>query len=168
MSSLTGTDIVCEISDIEQQCFADAWDYDSILGSLRYDYCRLVVACEKDGCIDVFSISGGCMFLNELNALCLGLTDVKKVVGYAIVNLIGDESELLRIAVAPTSRHKHIGKKVMEFYLQDVQAQSYFLEVRASNQEARGLYESSGYKRIAVRKNYYKHPDEDAVIYQLS
>jgi ribosomal-protein-alanine N-acetyltransferase len=41
-----------------------------------------------------------------------------------------------------------------------------FLEVRASNQSARALYESAGFNEMGLRRNYY--PDasgrEDAVL----
>ena len=42
-----------------------------------------------------------------------------------------------------------------------------FLEVRESNTPAVKLYESLGFTRIAVRKGYYDHPKEDAVIYRM-
>lgn len=38
------------------------------------------------------------------------------------------------------------------------------LEVRASNQAARSLYEGFGFRHVAVRSQYYSHPTEDAVL----
>ena len=38
------------------------------------------------------------------------------------------------------------------------------LEVRVSNQKAIHLYESAGFKKITIRRDYYSHPDEDAVL----
>ena len=38
------------------------------------------------------------------------------------------------------------------------------LEVRESNEGARKLYESYGFRQEAVRKGYYHSPQEDAVI----
>jgi len=45
---------------------------------------------------------------------------------------------------------------------------SIFLETRASNLAAKNLYEKFGFKRIDIRKNYYKTFDgrEDAIIYR--
>ena len=38
------------------------------------------------------------------------------------------------------------------------------LEVRASNEAARGLYEKYGFQQAGLRPGYYQHPREDAVI----
>jgi ribosomal-protein-alanine N-acetyltransferase len=41
-----------------------------------------------------------------------------------------------------------------------------FLEVRASNDAARRLYETVGFTVAHVRRNYYTHPMEDALVLQ--
>ena len=41
-----------------------------------------------------------------------------------------------------------------------------FLEVRRSNGAAISLYTSLGFENIGVRKNYYKLPTEDALLYK--
>ena len=38
------------------------------------------------------------------------------------------------------------------------------LEVRSSNVAARGLYEGLGFAVEGVRRDYYQHPREDALI----
>jgi ribosomal-protein-alanine N-acetyltransferase len=38
------------------------------------------------------------------------------------------------------------------------------LEVRRSNQAALRLYEKFGFAVTAVRRNYYSHPEEDALV----
>jgi ribosomal-protein-alanine N-acetyltransferase len=43
-------------------------------------------------------------------------------------------------------------------------ATSATLEVRASNQAARALYEGLGFKVEGVRRDYYQEPREDALI----
>jgi ribosomal-protein-alanine N-acetyltransferase len=42
-----------------------------------------------------------------------------------------------------------------------------FLEVRASNGEAKKIYESLGFTTLGVRKSYYSSPVEDAVVMVL-
>ena len=41
------------------------------------------------------------------------------------------------------------------------------LEVRESNEPAKNLYIKNGFSPIAVRKNYYTSPREDALLYVL-
>ena len=38
------------------------------------------------------------------------------------------------------------------------------LEVRESNEGARKLYDSYGFKKEALRRRYYRNPTEDAII----
>jgi ribosomal-protein-alanine N-acetyltransferase len=38
------------------------------------------------------------------------------------------------------------------------------LEVRVSNTAARALYESLGFYEVAVRRGYYRDPEEDAFV----
>jgi len=41
---------------------------------------------------------------------------------------------------------------------------SALLEVRRSNEAARRLYESVGFRALATRRDYYSHPIEDALV----
>jgi len=47
-------------------------------------------------------------------------------------------------------------------------AENVFLEVRADNPIAEGLYESLGFERIAVRPHYYQPDNVDAHIMRLA
>ena len=42
----------------------------------------------------------------------------------------------------------------------------FLLEVRAGNSSAIRLYERYNYNKIAIRKNYYNLPVEDALIFE--
>ena len=39
------------------------------------------------------------------------------------------------------------------------------LEVRESNKNAIALYESEGFEKVGVRKNFYSFPTENGIIY---
>jgi ribosomal-protein-alanine N-acetyltransferase len=45
---------------------------------------------------------------------------------------------------------------------------SFTLEVRSSNEPAIRLYESLGFERAGIRKDFYTKPKEDAVIMWLN
>ena len=78
------------------------------------------------------------------------------------------EAELLRIAVSPEARGQGLGRKLLEACQQDLAEAGMtrmFLEVRASNAPAIGLYWACGWKPVGRRPGYY--PDgEDAALYQ--
>ena len=88
-------------------------------------------------------------------------------VGYIFGLLLGDEAELLRVAVLPAYRSLGIGFWLVDaflFHLAGDGPKTCFLEVRTSNVGARHLYENHGFYEVGVRKNYYKNPTEDAII----
>ncbi|MGX7204016.1 ribosomal protein S18-alanine N-acetyltransferase [Enterococcus pingfangensis] len=79
-----------------------------------------------------------------------------------------DEIEITNIATK--IKGQGYGAQLLERLLKYAKAQqiaTIFLEVRASNQAARLFYEKFGFLEIGRRKNYYQHPQEDAVLMSL-
>lgn len=90
-----------------------------------------------------------------------------ELLGYGVVLHAADEAELANIAVVPESRGRGLGDALLAWLLQRATergARTIFLEVRASNVAARRLYERQGFVPLSVRKAYYRHPTEDAVV----
>lgn len=87
---------------------------------------------------------------------------------YGLFRLLAGEGEVLRIGTLPNHRRKGFARAVLECFLANNNAERVFLEVRAGNAPARGLYESLGFRPVFTRKNYYRDPAEDAVIYEKS
>jgi ribosomal-protein-alanine N-acetyltransferase len=77
---------------------------------------------------------------------------------YCILFPAVDELHLLNITVSPKLRRLGIGVKMMNA-IEGVAAQQnmprIILEVRPSNEAALHLYQSLGYEKIGLRKNYY-------------
>ncbi len=79
-----------------------------------------------------------------------------------------DELEILNLAVSPARRRQGLGRRVLAMALQVAEKMGIrksLLEVRESNIPAIGLYESAGFRQMGRRRNYYRSPDEDALIY---
>ena len=94
----------------------------------------------------------------------------KKVIGYICANFVADEGHILNLAVHSDFRRKGIAKTLVENILEELKetdCRFLYLEVRASNNAARELYEGFGFKVVGTRKKYYNKPEEDAVIMSL-
>jgi [ribosomal protein S18]-alanine N-acetyltransferase len=90
--------------------------------------------------------------------------------GYIMFWIVFEELHLMNLAVRPALRRYGIGKELVGQALRiaaEKGAQTALLEVRASNVAAQGLYEGFGFKRKGLRRGYYEHPHEDAVIMVL-
>lgn len=102
----------------------------------------------------------------------LGIEAEGKLAGYLSYRVTFDEAEIMNIAVLPAFRRRGLAASMMNAYHEKARAQgavSSFLEVRASNVSALGLYEKLGYAHAGKRKNYYPLPGggrEDAVVMQ--
>ena len=89
------------------------------------------------------------------------------VVGYSLLRHIGDDAEILRIAVDRSQRKNGIADALMTSqinYAKSKSVKSIFLEVRKSNFAAIALYKKHGFEVFNIRKNYYTMPSEDALI----
>ncbi|HWR13322.1 MAG TPA: ribosomal protein S18-alanine N-acetyltransferase [Terriglobales bacterium] len=95
--------------------------------------------------------------------------DDERVLGFAVARSIDHEWELENVAVVPDRQKKGIGQALMHVLVDLAQrcgAEAIHLEVRESNSYARTLYERCGFQQLAVRKNYYSGPEENAVLYR--
>jgi ribosomal-protein-alanine N-acetyltransferase len=87
-----------------------------------------------------------------------------RIVGFLLSREITQgEHEILNLAVDPSARRKGVALRLLESELVRGQG-SWFLEVRESNAPAIALYESLGFRRVGVRKNYYNDPSEEGIV----
>lgn len=130
-------DDVGEVKALLDACFgSSAWSEQSILSELEKSdsYCTVAV---KDGVI----------------------------VGYLAFEQIADEGGIIEVAVRPDCRRQGIAKRLIESASDSSEGLSeVFLEVRESNMPAVALYEGLGFERIALRRDYYDAPKENAII----
>ena len=129
---------VAQVAALEKICFSDPWSENSVATELKNPLSCWLVA-EEDG----------------------------EVAGYVGSQTVMDESDMMNVAVHPDYRRKGIAEKlVMELVeaLKKRDSRCLTLEVRASNEPARALYEKLGFVQVGLRKNYYRNPREDALI----
>lgn len=90
-----------------------------------------------------------------------------KVVGFAVLDTVLDEGNLLDIAVDENYRRKGVARLLMNelFKVAEEKSLSFItLEVRESSLPAIALYETFGFERVGMRKNYYSKPGENALL----
>ena len=94
-----------------------------------------------------------------------------KMLGFLIFSPIKPEAHLLSIAVIETQQYKGIGSLLLKSMISQCKAMGMnqvFLEVRASNEKAIGFYQKYGFKKDAIRENYYSGDiPEDALLMSL-
>lgn len=163
--------LISKIACLEKNAFSDAWSEDALADALKKDYNALYLAFDNQGEVVVEQIFCGMDTMGQLEKYALDIIHGQtEFIGYLISNFICDESELLRVAVDFNYRNMHVGALLMERYLTSKRdyIKNYYLEVRENNKPARHLYEKYGYQVIGIRKNYYKNPTENAVIYSIT
>jgi len=78
--------------------------------------------------------------------------------GFALARVTVGEGEILTIGVLPRRREKGVGRALLAGLVGQVArtgGHCLFLEVAESNRAARRLYESSGFRAVGRRPNYY-------------
>jgi ribosomal-protein-alanine N-acetyltransferase len=87
------------------------------------------------------------------------LDQTESIIGYAGVFAPGGaEADVLTVGVIPSQRGKGIARQLMALITDWAKQQgsiAMMLEVKVDNLEAIGLYESLGYSRLNVRKDYF-------------
>lgn len=129
------------LAGLERRCFSDPWPADAFASALRTPHMQLFVA-------------------------EAGL----EIVGYFVGRAVAGEGEILNLAVVPELRGQGLGRWLLEEglgRLREAGVGEVFLEVRASNAAARALYRRRGFREVGRRREYYRHPVEDALVLRL-
>lgn len=94
--------------------------------------------------------------------ITIKLSKTNEILGFAGFKKTLDTADIMNIVVRKDFRNKKIGKKLLTSLIQKAKEQdikTIFLEVNSKNLPALKLYENIGFKKIGIRKNYYKNSD---------
>lgn len=89
------------------------------------------------------------------------------LVGYSGFWLVLDEAHITSLTVRRDYRGYGYGREQLMHLLsiaEECGVRTFTLEVRESNERARKLYESVGFRAVGMRKGYYSSTREDAVV----
>ena len=126
------------IAELEAEIFSDPWS-------------------ERDIC-DTICTEG---------AMCYSAIKDGVPVAYIIGRIIAPEAEIYRIATHPDYRGRGVAYRLLDYAVKTERGRGLerlFLEVRSKNLAALSLYRAYGFEKIGIRKNYYKNPDDDAIV----
>lgn len=99
--------------------------------------------------------------------MCFTALEEGQPIAYIIGKKIPPEGEIYRIAVREDKRQRGIGYRLLSYALKTELGdgvETVFLEVRSKNVPARALYKAYGFKEIGTRRNYYRNPQDDAIV----
>jgi ribosomal-protein-alanine N-acetyltransferase len=91
---------------------------------------------------------------------------VGDLAAFAAGRTVLDEAELLTLATHPLHRRQGLGRARLDAFEAEAAARgarTAHLEVAADNAPALALYEARGYRRVGLRRGYYRGPDGAAV-----
>jgi ribosomal-protein-alanine N-acetyltransferase len=96
-----------------------------------------------------------------------------ELLGYFILLPAAGEAHLLNLSVAAAHQRRGHGTALLAEVIRIARAhhsRTVFLEVRESNRGAQALYLGFGFRRIAVRRDYYPAGEhrEDAIVFSLA
>ena len=123
----------------EQTCFSAPWTQQALAEELSNGQAHFLVA-QSDG----------------------------EVLGYLGVQEIAGEGYITNVAVFPKARGQGVATALLDKAAQDAARRDcafLTLEVRESNAPAIALYEKMGYTQVGQRKNFYRDPPENALLY---
>lgn len=129
---------IYEVARLEIVCFSEPWSEKSLAEELK----------------------------NENSHFLVAVSD--KILGYIGVQEICGEAYITNVAVFGEYRNAGIGRALLKAACKGAKERNcefITLEVRESNLAAIALYESEGFEKAGLRKNFYSNPTENGVIY---
>lgn len=128
------------VMEVERLSYLTPWSRDAFEGEIRQTYTVYLTAREEE-----------------------------RVVAFAGMHVVWEDSHVTNIAVHPLYRGRGIGERLLRELIRRAQqrgARRMTLEVRASNTPAQNLYRKLGFftQPGAIRKGYYTDTGEDAIL----
>jgi len=95
--------------------------------------------------------------------------EADKLCGFVCARAVAGEWEIENVVVAAEFLRRGIADELLRELVQraESEASAILLEVRESNLPARRLYEKHGFREVGRRREYYREPAEDAILYAL-
>lgn len=135
--------IAIHIAALEAQLQPDdAWSVSSIMSVLEASHQHVLIATTSTMQAD--------------NTVSEPKTPSHSIIGYCLYQQVLDEAEILRIGTHPNKQRQGSASQLLAALCAQTSIHQLWLEVRADNIAAIGLYQRFGFEKIAERAGYYK------------
>ena len=91
-----------------------------------------------------------------------------KACGFLCARIVSGEWEIENVVVGERFRRRGVGAELMRAFIakwEESAGAAVLLEVRESNAAARALYAKYGLREVGRRRDYYREPTGDAILY---
>ena len=95
----------------------------------------------------------------------------RRIAGFLLAWAVADELHIIDLAARPDCRRRGVGRALVDALLDYARAEPFrivLLEVRRTNHAAIRLYQGAGFDAVGLRRGYYSHPPDDAILMQLA
>lgn len=104
--------------------------------------------------------------LNGKSVQCLVSLQNQGIVAALLVQIAGDQADIVTIMTAPDAQGSGIGSLLLAHFIKtasDFGVSTINLEVAADNAAAKALYRKHGFAEVGCRPNYYKRHDGTSI-----
>ena len=81
---------------------------------------------------------------------------IQKIIGFVIFYHVKNEIEIIQIGIIKSFQRKNYGSLIVNKIKKLKDIRKIFLEVSVENTQAKNFYLKNGFKKIGIRKAYYK------------
>lgn len=110
-------------------------------------------------------------YLLKNNDNIFEISNEEDLIGYIIFHITEDFTDIYKIFIRDNDKRKGYAtdllNKVIEL-AKRYNSKKIMIEVRSKNVSAINFYKNNGFEQISIRKDYYKNPTDDALIFERS
>ena len=110
-------------------------------------------------------------YLLKNNENIFEISNEEDLIGYIIFHISEDFTDIYKIFIRDNDKRKGYATDLLNKVIEIAKrynSKKIMIEVRSKNTNAINFYKKNGFEQISVRKDYYKNPTDDALIYGRS
>ena len=89
------------------------------------------------------------------DAINIWKISTRKIIGFVCFYHVKDEIEIIQLCIIKSYQRKNYGSLIIS-KLKKLNIKKIFLEVSSENTQAKNFYLKHGFKKIGIRKDYYR------------